>query len=459
MKRLLICIAAFSAVAGVWAMSGNPPVRARKSSDAISVFLTGNEFGQMKPCGCASGQLGGLDRRAAVLGRAEASRRLVVDTGNFVDADAPQDLIKFNIIGQSLVLLDYDLAVFTPRDVEMAEEQGLLEIFREAFEVIAAPGLGRDLPGTFRKDFDLNGRTVSVVVEAAVQPAATEAASPRDRRVVRIVVLDECGDPAKDAAAAAGEIDCVICPPRSDEPIVLSERPHDPLVISLGRFGKYVGVLRILDGGEDSGLNLPGGATVARRDRPDGLSLVFSAEEVAEDLPPAESIERLYGFYQQLVKEARLLEDYPRGVLDGDLRYAGSKSCRPCHGYEYGKWSTKAHAKAYSTLQRAGSDYDPECVVCHVVGMDYESGFITQELTPDLTDVGCENCHGPGSRHIESGGSTPPGRPRSGCIDCHTPDHSHYFGNEQAYYEKIIHWKEPESTDNCLSEENGDETG
>jgi len=152
----------------------------------------------------------------------------------------------------------------------------------------------------------------------------------------------------------------------------------------------------------------------------------------------------LYQDYQQLVKEADLLKMYPRFILPGGLEYTGTKSCKPCHEYEYEKWSTKSHAHAYETLKRAGSQFDPECVLCHVVGLKYEGGFVSEQETTDLKDVGCEVCHGPGSEHIKSLGMTKTTGPKMDCTDCHTPENSgNYAGNEELYFQKIIHWREP----------------
>jgi len=76
--------------------------------------------------------------------------------------------------------------------------------------------------------------------------------------------------------------------------------------------------------------------------------------------------------------------------------------------------------------------------------MQYKSGFISKEKTPNLTDVGCENCHGPGSEHIRTSGEVETTEPRLDCTDCHTPENSgEYAGNEQKYFQKIIHWMEP----------------
>ena len=67
--------------------------------------------------------------------------------------------------------------------------------------------------------------------------------------------------------------------------------------------------------------------------------------------------------------------------------------------------------------------YDAECLSCHVTGwgpyvkgsdlkelLRYDSGFLTEELAAAegraelfarLQGQQCENCHGPGSRHVE----------------------------------------------------------
>jgi len=179
------------------------------------------------------------------------------------------------------------------------------------------------------------------------------------------------------------------------------------------------------------------------------LAIDFRAIPVTEDLPQKPSLVRLYKDYQQLVKERGLLEKYPRFVLPDGLQYVGSQSCKACHAYEYEKWSSKAHAKAYATLVEVGSQYDPECAICHVVGMEYESGFVSEEQTPHLKDVGCENCHGPGSEHIKTAGEAKTSGPQSSCLDCHTPEKStHYAGNERLYLQKIVHWREPNAPNN-----------
>ena len=110
---------------------------------------------------------------------------------------------------------------------------------------------------------------------------------------------------------------------------------------------------------------------------------------------------------------------------------------------------TKPHANALRSLKKVESDRDPECVVCHVIGMEYDSGYITEEKTPHLKDVGCENCHGPGSEHIASFGQKSTREPKMSCLTCHTPEKSTGFaGHEEEYMKKIVHWREPATAGN-----------
>jgi len=128
------------------------------------------------------------------------------------------------------------------------------------------------------------------------------------------------------------------------------------------------------------------------------------------------------------------------------LHYAGSESCSTCHPFAYVAWMGEAHSSAYATLEKVGSQYDPECVVCHVVGMDYESGFVSELKTPLLKDVGCEVCHGAGSKHnaYPNEIKMPIADANTACITCHTPEHSNdYAGHEQEKLQLINHWTEP----------------
>lgn len=409
--------------------------------DSLTVFLTGNELGALKPCGCSGGQLGGFDRRSAVLNSVPENKRLIINSGSFVKSDSEQDLIKYHIIIQALKLLDYDLVSLGEQDIEIGGNLGLLEYIELAFNAISSHETSEmNISAKFTKNFSLKGRTVLATV-ATFDPESTPIEQieelfdlPADIPTLNILILSNSDpDTVRSIAKAAPFVDCVVCPSESDEPAVIGSPNRRPLAFTVGRFGRYI-----------CGLKVTAPARVGQR-----LRLAFKEFPVEEDLPKEDSLVKLYEDYQQIVKDRNLLEKHPRFALPNDLEYTGSKSCKPCHGYEYEAWSSKAHAKAFSTLEQVNSQYDPECVVCHVVGMNYESGFISQQQTGHLINVGCENCHGPGSEHILNAGEVELTEPKSTCLDCHTPEHSgDYAGNEEAFMEKIKHWREPNAAGN-----------
>jgi hypothetical protein len=406
------------------------PTPNQQADDVLTVFLTGNELGELKPCGCSGGQLGGLERRSAIFNAAAASRRLIIGTGSLVKSDSDQNLIKFNVMIEALGLLNYDVVNLNERDAEIARSLGPLDKLSQAFSIISSQGLNANVPAVFTKQFLLDGKTTAVTVAAFdVNSAPIEQVrelfglAPRPQ-TINILILNDCRAETIDSIASMGVVDCLVCPSDSDKPEVLGETNKRPLLVSVGRYGKYVGKLQI-----------------KARKGTDKPSLTYTAVEVNDTLRDDSNLVDLYKDYQELVKEAGLLDNVSRYPLPEGLGYIGSKSCQPCHKYAYEKWSTKAHAHAYATLEKVGSQYDPECVGCHVAGLEYETGFVSEETTDHLKNVGCENCHGPGSKHAASGGSEETTEPRSECTTCHTPDHSaEYVGNEERYFEKIIHW-------------------
>ncbi|MHC4122216.1 MAG: multiheme c-type cytochrome [Planctomycetota bacterium] len=410
--------------------------------ESITVFLTGSTLGELKPCGCSVGQLGGLEKRRTTWKDTEPSRRLIIDTGLLVKGDSQQDIIKFNVMLRALGLLNYDLVNLAAEDVTISQNLGLLDDISSLFNVISSQvGDDVNLPMKFSKRFLLKGNIVIVTVASfgaegeAVEKITELFETDCQGGKVNILILNKFDNNLLKSIKGLGVVDCLICPSEGEEPIVIGEPNARPLIFSVGRYGKYVVRLEIKASAKQKTIK---------------PVLNFGYVAVTEDLSQEQSLVELYGTYQQLVKEAGLLQQHQRVPLGDGLRYVGSASCQPCHSYEYEKWSGKAHAHAYETLVKVGSQYDPECVVCHVVGMDYEEGFVSEEKTDHLKNVGCEQCHGPGSEHVEEAGGVTPGiRPRATCTDCHTPEHSGgYLDNEKYYFEKIIHWKEPKTADN-----------
>lgn len=452
MKQLIICICILIIIASC-ELSNSPhsPIGQdiskpdEVSNDKITVFLTGNVLGSLKPCGCSGGQLGGLDRRPVVFNTVPVDKRLLIDTGSIVNDNRleydetvkEQNLIKFFIITEAFDYLNYDIVNLTKPDLETARIQGLLD--NPAINYITPYENDEDIAPGYKNHYSLDGEDVNILAlsfdpqEMALDYIKEIFRQEPNAKNVNILILNNESktdfDEIIEDISQLGVVDCIVCPINSDEPTVLSERGVKPLVCAVGRYGRHISSL-VIENTQDNTLKL-------------SFDYVRLEEEVESD----KNLVNLYERYQDIVKDAELLGKNLRVSHDNGLKYVGSEicsteSCHPTnHQYEYIIWLDTDHAGAYKTLVEDGSQYDPECIVCHVVGYNYESGFKTAEKTPNLKNVGCEYCHGPGSAHCENpfeNKTVPIEDVEKLCLKCHTPEHSGDFAGHEEEKIKLI---------------------
>lgn len=128
----------------------------------------------------------------------------------------------------------------------------------------------------------------------------------------------------------------------------------------------------------------------------------------------------------------------PLQPIATDSQYVGASTCLNCHAKEYAIWEKSGHAHAMATLERKNQQFDTECVGCHVVGFN-KGGFQTLLTTPQLANVQCESCHGPGREHAAAPAKGYGFMPTPvGCTQCHTVPNSPDF-NFETYWPKIKH--------------------
>ena len=92
--------------------------------------------------------------------------------------------------------------------------------------------------------------------------------------------------------------------------------------------------------------------------------------------------------------------------------------------------------------------FDAECVTCHTTGFEYNTGWVSEEKTPYLKGNQCENCHGPGSKHVAEPDNkdfrkamalTPEQAEKNRlCLSCHDGDNSPHFEMAK-FYGQIAH--------------------
>ena len=110
--------------------------------------------------------------------------------------------------------------------------------------------------------------------------------------------------------------------------------------------------------------------------------------------------------------------------------FVGTAKCAECHEDAFAFWQKTKHAKAWETLESDNKQYDLTCVGCHVVGYQKAGGFCRIKDVAGFEDVGCENCHGPGSKHADDSdpGSIVLKSTEATCAsECHVPEHSDAF--------------------------------
>ncbi len=172
---------------------------------------------------------------------------------------------------------------------------------------------------------------------------------------------------------------------------------------------------------------------------------VFDQVKVTCKLPSDERAEEALSAYDAWVAEqnrARFTGVTAPEPAEGDPRYVGMEECEACHDEAYEFWTKTRHAGAYATLVDDNKQFDLSCVGCHVTGFRRPGGSEVVE-NHDLQSVQCEQCHGPGSVHVEEpelegkANAISKETPVEVCLECHTPEHSDTF-DHRAYLRDIL---------------------
>jgi 2',3'-cyclic-nucleotide 2'-phosphodiesterase (5'-nucleotidase family) len=121
----------------------------------------------------------------------------------------------------------------------------------------------------------------------------------------------------------------------------------------------------------------------------------------------------------------------PKPAPAGTASFVGSERCKSCHASEYEWWTRHKHGHAFTTLEKLHKEFNLSCVACHVTGYEQPGGS-TVTHNQGLIHVGCESCHGAGSKHVDEPDEEPAidmvRSPTSDvCVRCHSPEHSDKF--------------------------------
>ena len=123
--------------------------------------------------------------------------------------------------------------------------------------------------------------------------------------------------------------------------------------------------------------------------------------------------------------------------------FVGTNKCKMCHMKQHKAWSDTKHSKAFAALVSGDAalqaaqakalgvtlpgspSTDDACMGCHTVGLKL-GGYPPADTTKTASyvNVGCEMCHGPGSKHVAAEKADKKGLinipTEAMCKDCHT---------------------------------------
>ena len=423
----------------------------------LTLLFTGDVRGRLVPCGCFTGQLGGLTRIATLFGKDDAPDELRVDVGDAIAGGADFERIEYRYIQEAFAKMRYAALNVGWREAGLSAVQ-----LREIKTRAPVPMLSANLldKATGAPLFDthkivrrgawrialvgvMDGRGLgdSLGEGLAVEEmnVALGKLLPKLRGQADFIVLLAFADEAAMANLARQfyELD-VILGGKVQQPSQKLVTENRSLILATTNEARAVGTLstRLLSPGKLEAVK--GEVTL-----------------VSDRIPQDEEIRALAEAYRAEVRQTKLAIDDPAKLAENMVpgvkataTYAGTQSCATCHATAAKAWQGSGHARAFATLVSFKADADPNCIACHTVGFGTASGYRREFGETKLVDVGCESCHGPGSQHVEQrrAGAEVTARfhptGAGDCRKCHHGEFSRPFEYDK-FWPLVAHGREP----------------
>ena len=446
----------------------------------ITLDLSGCLQGRLDPCGCAANQKGGLATRKTFLWQRRATGALALEGCGFLPEArwgatyAMQNgAVVMRCLGPREGGMDYGALAVGAGDLL----PGLEALKRAAREFGAPPLVSCNLldPAgrpAFRPFLILRKGPAPVFVtslttrrphgfpaEAGLLPWRTALASVLREAppgAYRILLLDGgVREARRTARAFPGLLDLVLTNEGNYNPTPgsMPMREGETVILDPGSGGRFILEVALERREGRSRLvrytPFPLPPKENRKDRKDPPGAITPDPTLAEIVTAMRC---------ELADGKALEEALSRPDPVGRGGYVGSRACFPCHRVSAEAWKKSLHARAWRSLEEDEEargwpiTLSPECVSCHVVGFGKATGFRSPETTPDLLNVGCENCHGPGREHVRRMMSDPHDPEKAvdrgddggaHCYDCHDTErqtHGHFHYQEKW---RIIRHREP----------------
>ena len=400
----------------------------------FALLISGRQEGYLEPCGCAGldRMKGGLSRRYSLCqqlrtdgwpkGSASPWPLVAVDLGGQIKGYDQQAVFKFQATAEALSKMGYDAVGLGVGELRLPAGDVLVAALD-----FAAGGQGRFVSANVGV-LDSPGKipqlpTKQIVVAGGKKIGITAALGKTWQQQINNNGL-QMSDPAAAIPAVLAELKAQQC----DLLVLLSHASEQDSIALARQFPDFDVV--VTAGGPPEPPNdkqfVPGTKTLLVTTGEKGMNAIvlgfyndpqnpirYQRVPLDSRFAIAPEITLVMRNYQEKLKNwvqstpPKAEPAYPRADLLG--KFVGSQKCKECHEGSYKTWLKTPHSQAWETLKSKTDPprtFDPECISCHVTGWNttqffpYDSGFQSEKETPQLINVGCESCHGPGEKHI-----------------------------------------------------------
>ena len=421
----------------------------------LELFFTCDVDGRLEPCGCFSGQMGGLSKIKTMITGLNPINGLIFDVGNSIAGQEDFHVIQYKYILQAFSSIKYD-AVNIGHQEALLPLASLLKIKQfskdKSIPILSANLRSKiDQKNIFEPYTIITRGSKKIGVVGITSPNISNGSldenvsiqEPRlalaafitelDKKVDAIVVLGFLSTDEMEALADEFyEIDFILGGNVKESSQQLIKRNQSYIYYTTNK-SRTLGQINF---------------DMTPEIKIKHQQIHMAMPNIMDNL----EIKKMSDAYRNEIRVSPLEidkitgnPDYIPGVKNLNY-YVGSESCMACHESEYTIWSKTSHAKAFHSLQIKNSDADPTCIKCHTIGLGTESGYQRSFKAEKLINVGCENCHGPAGLHVDEFKS------RSkrifkfnqvvaeDCTKCHYGEFSRPF-NFNGFWEKIKHGK------------------
>lgn len=357
-----------------------PPVASGGAETSLRFYYASSRQGEVEPCGCQTGQIGGLHRLAEYLQRAGRTQKnsLFLDAGDaffalpqIESSRRPQELAKADLIAKAYGYLGLDAYVPGRRDLAAGwkklaqlakatgapflaanlESTGAQTRFLKKHVILERQGWKVGVFGLVSEE-DFSG-VAGVAPRDALKVAREEIAALKRAGAKIIVALSYLGLESDRQLAAVPGIHLVFGS-RSLDVLTQPQWVGKALIFQSDVEGRQIGVLDYVPGNPAKSSH-----TLVELDK------TLEAKNIVTGW-----VEAHREFVRQLA-----FSSHPSEGKSKHGFVAQPNVCRRCHEAQYDFWEKTNHSSAYLVLYSKNQHFNPECIGCHSLGFQMAEGF------------------------------------------------------------------------------------